>query len=83
MCVGRLDALAARLASRDYLEEEFTAGDLLMVTVLRLLRHTQLIEDRPALATYKARCEARPAFQRALAAQLAAFARHEPSAAAA
>jgi len=83
MCVGRLDALAARLTSRDYLEEEFTAGDLLMVTVLRLLRHTQLIEDRAALATYKARCEARPAFQRALAAQLAAFARHEPSAAAA
>lgn len=83
MCVGRLDALVARLNGRDYLEDEFTAGDLLMTTVLRLLRHTQLIEDRPALAAYKARCEARPAFQRALGAQLAAFARNQPPAAAA
>src|SRR3954468_6696053 len=46
MCVGRLDALVARLTGRNYLEDDFTAGDLLMVTVLRLLRHTQLIEER-------------------------------------
>jgi glutathione S-transferase len=83
MCVARLDALVARLAGRNYLEDEFTAGDLLMTTVLRFLRHTRLVEDRPALAAYKARCESRPAFQRALAAQLAAFARHEPPAVAA
>src|SRR4051812_6265225 len=83
MCVGRLDALVARLTGRNYLEDDFTAGDLLMVTVLRLLRHTQLIEERPVLAAYKARCESRPAFQRALAAQLAAFARHQPPAVAA
>ena len=83
MCVGRLDALVARLTGRDYLEDEFTAGDLLMVTVLRLLRHTQLVPDRPVLAAYVARCESRPAFQRALDAQLAAFAQHEPPAVAA
>jgi glutathione S-transferase len=83
MCVARLDALVTRLTGRDYLEEEFTAGDLLMANVLRFLRHTRLIEDRPVLAAYKARCESRPAFQRALAAQLAAFARHEPPAVAA
>ncbi len=83
MCVGRLDALATRLMGRDFLEDEFTAGDLLMVTVLRLLRHTQLVEDRPVLAAYKARCESRPAFQRALGAQLTAFARNQPPAVAA
>jgi glutathione S-transferase len=83
MCVGRLDALVARLTGREYLEDEFTAGDLLMANVLRFLRHTRLVEQRPVLASYQARCEARPAFQRALSAQLAAFARHQPPAAAA
>jgi glutathione S-transferase len=83
MAVGRLDALVAALTDRDYLEEEFSAGDLLMATVLRLLRHTQLVPERPVLAGYLARCEARPAFQRALAAQLAPFAKHAPAAVAA
>jgi len=82
MAVGRLDALVAALSGRDYLEREFTAGDLLMVTVLRLLRHTRLVADRPVLAQYQARCEARPGFQRALAAQLAPFSRYAPPAAA-
>jgi glutathione S-transferase len=80
MAAGRLDALVARLEGRQYLEEEFTAGDLLMVSVLRLLRHTRLVADRPVLAAYQARCEARPAFQRALAAQLAPFERYAPAA---
>jgi glutathione S-transferase len=83
MAVGRLDALVTALAGRDYLEQEFTAGDLLMVTVLRLLRHTRLVADRPVLAAYVARCEVRPAFQRALAAQVAPFAKHAPPAVAA
>ena len=76
MVQSRLEALAASLAGRDYLEGEFTAGDLLMCTVLRFLRHTSMIADIPVLAAYVARCEARPAFQRALAAQMAPFAAH-------
>jgi glutathione S-transferase len=78
--VSRLDGLARSLADRDYLEGQFTAGDLLMVTVLRLLRHTHLVADNPVLAAYRARCEARPAFQRALEAQCAPFAQYAPAA---
>jgi len=80
MAIGRLDALVAALSGRDYLEDQFTAGDLLMVTVLRILRHTRLVADRPVLAAYQARCEARPAFQRALASQLAPFEKYAPAA---
>jgi len=76
----RLDGLAASLAGRDYLEGEFTAGDLLMVTVLRIPRHTELVKNMPVLAAYQARCEARPAFQRALSAQLAPFEKYAPAA---
>ena len=70
-CSRGSNAVAASLAGRDYLEGEFTAGDLLMISVLRFLRHTTLVKDMPVLAAYQARCEARPAFKRALAAQLA------------
>jgi glutathione S-transferase len=76
----RLDGIAAALSGRDYLEGEFTAGDLLMVTVLRILRHTDLVKNMPVLASYQARCEARPAFQRALAAQFAPFEKYAPAA---
>ena len=69
----RLSELAAALGDRQYLEDRFTAGDLMMTTVLRILRQTKLVEEQPRLAAYQARCEARPAFQRALRAQLAAF----------
>ena len=69
----RLGELAARLGERDYLEGRFTVGDLMMTSVLRILRHTDLVADEPRLAAYQARCEARPAFRRALEAQLAAF----------
>jgi glutathione S-transferase len=51
----------------------------MMTTVLRFLRHTSLIADIPTLDAYCRRCEARPAFQRALADQLAAFAGNEPA----
>jgi glutathione S-transferase len=77
---ARLDAVASSLAGRDYLEGEFTAGDLMMVSVLRFLRHTRMVADHPVLAPYQARCEARPAFQRALTAQLASFDRYSPAA---
>lgn len=70
---ARLANLAEWLAGRDYLEQCFTAGDLLMTTVLRILRHTTLVADVPALEAYRLRCEARPAFQKALAAQMATF----------
>ena len=68
----RLDSLAAFLGERHYLvTDRFTAADLLMITVLRALRTTDLIGKTPALQAYCLRGEARPAFQRALAAQLA------------
>jgi glutathione S-transferase len=78
---GRLESVAAWLGERDYLEGRFTAGDLLMVTVLRILRHTDMVTTMPALAAYRERCEARPAFQKALAAQMAVFAENEATAA--
>jgi glutathione S-transferase len=73
MAKRRLTELATALGGREYLEDRFTAGDLLMTTVLRILRHTDLVARIPALAAYQARCEERPAFRRALAAQMAAF----------
>ena len=75
----RLDSLAAFLAGKEYLEGDFSAADLLMTTVLRTLRDTDRVAVRPVLRDYHARCESRPAFRRALAAQLDTFARHAPS----
>ncbi|HEV7368728.1 glutathione S-transferase family protein [Arenibaculum sp.] len=69
----RLSELAAWLGDRDHLEGRFTAGDLMMATVLRILRHTDLVAAEPRLQAYLARCEARPAFQRALHDHMAAF----------
>jgi len=74
----KLASLARRLAGREWLEDRFTAGDLMMVTVLRNLRHTEIVSADPVLGPYVARGEARPAFQRALAAQLAPFREHAP-----
>jgi glutathione S-transferase len=78
---SRLDAVAASLEGRDYLEGRFTAADLVMTSVLRFLRHTSLVKDMPVLAAFQARCEARPAFGRALAAQLSHFEKNQPKAA--
>jgi glutathione S-transferase len=69
----RLGQLSQWLGERDYLEDRFTAGDLMMSTVLEILRSTEILAEYPNLVTYKARCQARPAYQAALAAQLAAF----------
>jgi len=69
----RLAALEDWLGSRDYLEDRFTAGDLLMTTVLRIVRHTDIVSARPALKAYQERCEARPAFQKAMADHLRPF----------
>ena len=77
---ARLDGVAAALAGNDYLVGGFTVADLLMCTVLRFLRHTKMIEEHPVLGPYKARCEARPAFQRALDAQMSNFVKYAPTA---
>jgi glutathione S-transferase len=74
----RLAQLTKVLEGKDWLEGRFTAGDLMMVTVLRMLHTTDLLDKEPAIQAYVARGEARPAFQRALAAQLAAFEKGGP-----
>ncbi|SFP23641.1 glutathione S-transferase family protein [Variovorax sp. 770b2] len=68
---ARLTQLATRLGDTDWLDGGFSAGDLLMVSVLLRLRPSGLLNEFPSLAAYVARGEARPAYQRAFAAQLA------------
>ncbi|HEX8482792.1 MAG TPA: glutathione S-transferase family protein [Allosphingosinicella sp.] len=69
----RLGELSAALGGGPFVDgSRFTAGDLMMATVLRILRHTGLVADS-GLAPYLERCEARPAFRRALSGQMAAF----------
>lgn len=70
---SRLTDLSRRLGETDRLDGAFSAGDLLMVNVLRRLHGTGLLEDFPNLSNYVARGEARPAFQRAYEAQRAVF----------
>ncbi|WNJ88522.1 glutathione S-transferase family protein [Bosea sp. 685] len=68
-----LGALSSRLSDADWLDGAFSAGDLLMVTVLRRLQGSGLLENYPNLCAYVARAEARPAYKRAFDAQLAVF----------
>jgi glutathione S-transferase len=70
---ARLDELSNRLGEADWLDDAFSAGDLLMVTVLRRLNGSGLLEKYPNLCAYIARGEARPAYQRAFDDQLAVF----------
>jgi glutathione S-transferase len=79
VCV-RLGQLSSRLGRADWLDDVFSAGDLMMVTVLRRLNGSGLLEKFPSLSAYVARGEARPAYQRAFAAQLAVFTGKTPSA---
>jgi glutathione S-transferase len=67
----RLNQLAQRLGGADWLDGAFSAGDLMMVHVLQRLRPSGLLDEYPRLAAYVARAEARPAYRRAFAAQLA------------
>jgi glutathione S-transferase len=67
----RLGELSSRLGNAEWLDGAFSAGDLLMVTVLRRLERSDLLEKFPNLSAYVARGEARPAYKRAFAAQLA------------
>lgn len=77
----RLGQLASALGEREWLEDRFTIGDLLMVDVLRAVPEMELVAEHPNLAAYLERGTARPAFQAAMAAQLEAFERHAPIAA--
>jgi glutathione S-transferase len=75
----RLGDLSGRLGDADWLDGAFSAGDLLMVAVLRRLRGSGLLEEYPNLPAYVARGEARPAFKRAFADQWAVFAGKSPA----
>jgi glutathione S-transferase len=68
---NRLDQLSVRLGDADWLDGAFSAGDLLMVSVLLRLKSSGILDEYPNLAAYLARGEARPAYKRAFAAQLA------------
>ena len=70
---ARLADLSARLGEADWLDGAFSAGDLMMVSVLLRVRTSGILDEYPNLAAYVARGEARPAYQRAFAAQLAVF----------
>ncbi|MEO8297888.1 MAG: glutathione S-transferase C-terminal domain-containing protein, partial [Burkholderiales bacterium] len=75
----RLGELADHLGDADWLDGEFSAGDLMMVTVLLRLKASGLLNDHPNLAAYLSRGETRPAYQRAFAAQLAAATGQPPA----
>jgi len=75
----KLKRISDWLGDKQWLEgDRFTIGDLMMVTTLRFLRHTDLVAQFPNLNAFVKRGEARPAFQRALQDQLATFREHEP-----
>ena len=74
----RLAQLSTHLGEADWLDGAFSAGDLTMVHVLRRLGSSGLLEEYPRLTAYIARGEARPAYQRAFAAQLAVFEQSQP-----
>jgi glutathione S-transferase len=70
----RLSALSTSLGDKPYLDgDRFTAGDLMTTTVLRILNHTDIVTSDKRLAAYMERCTVRPAFKRALDAQIRDF----------
>ena len=78
----RLSRLSDALGDKAYLDgERFTAGDLMMTTVLRIIDGKRLLDRYSNLVAYTTRCQARPAFQAALAAQIADFEERGPAAA--
>jgi glutathione S-transferase len=78
---ARLGKLSDALGDNKWFEGSFSIGDMMVVSVLRQLRHTDIVAKFPNLAALVARAEARPAFQRALADQLDVFKQHQPEAA--
>jgi len=75
---NRLKCMSNALGDKEWLEDRFTIADLLLVTVLRQLRGGRVLDEYPNLLAFIARGEARPAFKRALADQLAVFAENAP-----
>ena len=75
----RLGELSSRLGDADWLDDAFSAGDLLMVSVLRRLNSSGMLERYPNLSAYVARGEARPAYKRAFDAQLAVYTGKPPT----
>jgi glutathione S-transferase len=75
---ARLDQLSARLGDADWLDGAFSAGDLMMASVLIRLKLSGILDEYPNIAAYVARGEARPAYKRAFADQLAVFANNQP-----
>lgn len=75
---SRLDVLAGVLEGNEYVLGHFSAADVLLTTVLRILRDTDFVKKRAVLAAYQQRCEARPAFQKALRDHMESFAEHAP-----
>ncbi|WP_067733652.1 glutathione S-transferase family protein [Novosphingobium naphthalenivorans] len=73
MARGKLKSTEAALGEREWFAGPFSIADIMMTCVLRNIDHTDVLSAYPALAAFKARAEARPAFQRALADQLAGF----------
>ena len=69
----RLDQLSGRLGDADWLDGAFSAGDLMMVSVLLRLKSSGILDEYPNLAAYVARGEAPPAYKRAFDAQLAVY----------
>lgn len=74
----KLKRVSDWLGDAEWLEDRFTIGDIMMVTVLRFLKDVGLVAEYPNLMAYVERAEARPAFQQALADQLATFRAHQP-----
>ena len=75
---NRLKQLSVRLGDADWLDGAFSAGDLIMVSVLLRLKSSGILEEYPNLAAYVARGEARPAYKRAFEDQLAVFTGNPP-----
>jgi glutathione S-transferase len=69
----RLDCVSEALGNKEYLENRFTGADIMMRSVLDMLRHTDIVAQFPVLSAYMARCAARPAFQRAMGDHLSAY----------
>ena len=75
---ARLKLLSEALGDQEWFEGRFSIGNMMIVAVLRQLRHTDIVGKTPNLAALLARAEARPAFQRALSDQLSVFAENKP-----
>ena len=75
---ARLALLAEALGDREWFEDRFSIGNLMMASVLRNLRHTDLVAEQPRLAAFLDRSQERPAFKRAIADQIEVFEQNQP-----